>query len=347
MKIVVTQFGKYLLVGIAVALSVVGLAAYYVLYGPNTFDGEEKKIFVVSKGQSYAQIMDSLEAHGIIRSRWMYELTVRVLKRGKEVHVGRYEFASGIANADIYNSLRLGRNMVPITVTLHEGKRANAYARLLARAVGIDSTRFMELVRSEEVARSLGVEAPSLEGYLFPDTYFFNWQTDEEEIVKRLVQRMMKVFNDSLRARATELNMSVHQVLTLASIIEGEAFFDDERAMIAGVYHNRLRKGMKLEADPTIQYIIPDGPRRILHSDLRIDHPYNTYRYYGLPPGPICNPRLASIVAALYPARHNYYFFVADGNGGHWFATTYAQHLVNVRKFRRERAAQLRQQSVS
>lgn len=342
-----TQFGKYLLVGTAVALSAVGLAAYAVLFGPNTFRGEEKKIFVVSKGQSYVQIIDSLEARGIIRNRWMYELTVRVLRRGKEAHIGRYEFPSGISNADLYHSLRLGRNMVPLTVTLQEGKRANAYARLLARAVGIDSARFMALVNSQEVARSFGVEAPSLEGYLFPDTYFFNWQTDEEEILKRLVQRTMKVFNDSLRARAAGLALSMHQVLTLASIIEGEAFFDDERAMIAGVYHNRLHKGMKLEADPTIQYIIPDGPRRILHSDLQIDHPYNTYRYYGLPPGPICNPRLASIVAALYPARHNYYFFVADGKGGHWFATTYAQHLVNVRKFRRERAEQLRQQSVS
>lgn len=319
----------------------------YIVYGPNTFAEAERKVFVVSKGQTWQQVVDGLEKEGIIRNRMMFDFVVSVLRRGTVAVVGRYEFASGISNLDLYNSLRLGRSIVPLSVTLREGKRATAYARLLARTLGIDSARFMSLINDAEFARSLGVEANSLEGYLFPETYFFNWQTNEEEVIKRLVEQTHKVFNDSLRERAAQMKMTMHEVLTLASIIEGEAFFDDERATISGVYHNRLRKGMRLEADPTIQFIIPDGPRRIYHNDLRIESPYNTYRNYGLPPGPVCSPRAASIIAALYPEHHNYYFFVADGKGGHWFATTYMQHLANVRKFRRERAEQQRNQSVS
>ncbi len=346
MKVLSTRTVKVVFVGTVVLVVLAALAVSYVLYGPNTFS-DEKKIVVVSKGQTWDQIVETLEREGIIRSRTMFEFTVKILRRGKQVHVGRYEFPSGISNIDLYNNLRLGRGMVPITVTLREGRRAEAYARVLARSLGVDSARIMQLVHDEQFVRSLGVEASNLEGYLFPDTYFFGWQTEEEDILKRLVQQTFRVFNDSLRERAAALGMSLHQILTLASIIEGEAFFDDERARISGVYHNRLRKGIKLEADPTIQFLLPDGPRRILYRDLQIQSPYNTYRNYGLPPGPICSPGAASIRAALYPEQHNYYFFVADGKGGHWFATTYAQHLANVRKFRRERAEQLRAQSVS
>lgn len=339
------KVSKILILIVAAAIVAGAALVGYIFYGPNTFADAERKIFVVSKGQTWQEVVDGLENEGIIRNRGMFELVVKVLRRGTVAVVGRYEFASGISNLDLYNSLRLGRNIVPLSVTLREGKRATAYARLLARSIGIDSARFMSLVNDAEFARSLGVEANSLEGYLFPETYFFNWQTDEAEVIERLVGQTLKVFNDSLRQRAAELKMTIHEVLTLASIIEGEAFFDDERATISGVYHNRLRKGMRLEADPTIQFIIPDGPRRIYHNDLRIESPYNTYRNYGLPPGPICSPRAASIIAALYPEHHNYYFFVSDGKGGHWFATTYTQHLANVRKFRRERAEQQRNQS--
>ena len=141
--------------------------------------------------------------------------------------------------------------------------------------------------------------------------------------------------------------MSLHEILTLASIIEGEAILDDERTTISGVYHNRLRKGMRLQADPTIQFVISNGPRRVLFDDLQIKSPYNTYLYSGLPPGPISNPRVASIHAALYPAQHDYLFFVSNGRGGHWFARNYDGHMINVRRFRKEREAQIRSQNAS
>jgi len=142
-----------------------------------------------------------------------------------------------------------------------------------------------------------------------------------------------------LQQQAKKMKMTIGQVLTMASIVEGETVLDRERPIIAGLYYNRLHRGMKLEADPTIQYIIPDGPRRLFYNDLRIDSPYNTYKKYGLPPGPINNPGRKSILAALYPARHNYLYFVADGLGGHRFARTYEEHLRNVRAYRRAHAS--------
>lgn len=317
---------------------------YNIFYGANDFDGVEKKTVYISKGQTWEQTVDSLEMHGVIRSRAMFEFVVRVLRKGTQTHVGKYEFSSGISNADLYYYLRVGKGNVPIAVTLREGRRAVHFARAFQRTLGIDTVRFMNLMNDAAFAHSLDVDADNLEGYLAPNTYNFIWQTDEEEIIRRLVRQRQKEFTDTLQSRAKELNMIFHNVLTLAAIIEGETFLDDERPIISGVYHNRLRKGMRLEADPTIQFIIPDGPRRVLHKDLRIDHPYNTYLNYGLPPGPINNPQRASILAALYPARHNYIFFVSNGRGGHWFAETYAGHLHNVRKFRRERALQIRSQ---
>lgn len=331
---------------VVILILAAGAYVYTVFNGKNTFAGAEKRMMYVSKGQTWDQVVDSLESNGIVRSRQWFELAVKLLNMGKQTHVGKYQFTSGVSNLELYNLLRTGEGIVPISVTLKEGRRAVVFARAFHRMVGIDTVRFMNLVQDGSFARSLGVNAGALEGYLSPNTYFFNWQTEEEEIVKRLVHQTLSQFNDSLRARANEMKLSIHQVLTLASIIEGEAFLDDERAAISGVYHNRLRRGMKLEADPTIQFILPDGPRRVLYRDLQIRNPYNTYLHYGLPPGPVSNPRRASILAALYPAKHEYIFFVANGRGGHWFSRNYADHLSYVRKFRRERAEQLRTQGV-
>jgi UPF0755 protein len=328
-------------------LAVVGVAVaaaaylYNIFYGANDFD-VEKKSFFVSKGEQWEEVVDSLSALGVIRNRAWFDFVVRVYRKGTTPIVGKHEFKRGISNAAVYHSLIYGRNIVPINVVLKEGRRIAYYARAFHRALGIDTTKFLTLATDAAFVHSLGVEGNTLEGYLFPNTYAFNWQAGEEEIIKRLVSHTNKIFDDSLKARSRDLQMTMHEILTLASIIEGEAFLDDERPIISGVYHNRLRKGMRLEADPTIQYIINDGPRRILFRDLEIKSPYNTYINSGLPPGPICSPRLVSILAALYPSRHQYYFFVANGRGGHWFARDFAAHQVNVQKFKRERAAQLR-----
>lgn len=319
---------------------------YHVFFGPNSFSESPTKFFFVSRGQSFHTIVDSLERHGVIRNRTMFEIVAHVYGGAERIQVGKYRFESGVSNADLFLTLRNGRGNQLIVVAIPEGYRARAQARLFARYVDADTARYMRLVRDSAFARELGIESPTLEGYLLPDSYGLYWEQDEKDILRRQVALFKMYFTDTLVARAKELGWTVHQAVTFASIVEGEAVLDEERPVIAGVYHNRLRLGMRLEADPTIQYILPDGPRRVLYADLRLDNPYNTYRYAGLPPGPVNNPGRSSILASLYPSVHGYIFFVANGRGGHWFSRNYAEHQQYVRKYRRERARQWEQARV-
>jgi len=197
----------------------------------------------------------------------------------------------------------------------------------------------MTAVADTSLIEIAGHDAVSLEGFLMPDTYEFAWQTDERVVAKRLLAQFREFFVDSLQRRVHVLGYSIREILTIASIVEGETRLDAERPIVAGLYYNRLKKRMRLEADPTIRYLLPNGTHRIHFNDLDIESPYNTYRNYGLPPTPINNPGRNSILAALYPARHSYLYFVADGKGGHRFSKTFDEHKQNVRLYRKARAA--------
>lgn len=312
----------------------------YAFLGGNDFGEFVHKQFFVSKGETFSQVADSLAEQGIIRSRSLFVMVARMLGGVERVQVGKYIFTTGVSNAEVFLSLRSGRGAELIAVTIPEGLRSQKQARIFSRTLGIDSTHYVGLVHDPDFVRSLGIESASLEGYLLPDTYWFQWQQGEEDIIRRMVDQFHRFYADSLEERQEELGWTTVQVLTLASIVEGEAVLGEERATISGVYWNRLRRGMKLEADPTIQFILNDRPRRLSYADLKVDNPYNTYRRRGLPPGPVNNPGRASILAALYPVHHDYVFFVANGRGGHWFASTYSEHMRNVRQFRRYRAQQ-------
>lgn len=310
---------------------------YHAFWAPNRFSGRQEIAVIVSRGSTFREISDSLEASGIIQNKRLFELAGRILGWTKQMKVGRYVFSDGVSNYEVLHSLRTGKSIVPSTVTILEGSTSRQIARMLAKQIGIDSALFLQLVDDSVFARQLGIEGPSLEGYLMPDTYQFYWQMDEQEIIRAMVQQFQKFFTDTLVARARELNMTIKEILTVASIVEGEAILDSERPVIAGVYYNRLKKGMRLEADPTIQFIITDGPRRLFYRDLTIDSPYNTYLYKGLPPTPIGNPGRKSILAALYPAEHKYLYFVSDGDRGHVFSETYEEHLRAVQRYRKLR----------
>jgi UPF0755 protein len=321
--------------GMVVAAGTFVLSA---LYWPNTLPDEADRVVYVSRGEPFHAIMDSLAHHRIIRSRLLFHLTARLYGGTDRLQIGKYAFRSGMSNAEIFLSLREGRDNLLITVTIPEGLRARTQARLFARAIGIDSVKYMSLVRDASFVKKCGLEGPTLEGYLLPETYRLVWGQEESEVIEKQLGEFKRFFTDSLRVRAVEFGWSVRQALTFASIVEGEAVIDEERPVISGVYHNRLRIGMKLEADPTLQYIFENGPRRVLYADLRIDNPYNTYRYAGLPPGPVNNPGRASILAALFPQQNNYLYFVANTHGGHWFSRNLAEHAQNVRNYRRVRA---------
>jgi UPF0755 protein len=320
------------------AAALAALLAYLeIFHGGNVFTGARQIPVYVSRGLSFSDVVDTLEAKGVIRSRFMFTLVAWVSGGRERIRAGKYVFTSGMSNEEIFLALRSGQGAEAIVVTIPEGYRATVHARILRAHLGIDSAEYMRLVFDKDFIQSLDLEVASLEGYLLPDTYSFSWQQDEQEVIREQVREFQRFFVDSLVERASAIGWSVHQVVTFASIVEGEALMDEERSVIAGVYMNRLRRGMRLEADPTIQYILEDGPRRLLYADLRRDSPYNTYRYAGLPPGPINNPGRKSMLAALYPAQHDYLYFVANTRGGHWFARSYPEHQANVRRYRRDR----------
>lgn len=314
----------------------------WVLYWPNTFHDPSERTIYVDKGASFQVVLDSLIQKGIVRDGWTFQLTAKIIGGTRSLKYGKYVFKSGISNASILNGIVSGNLRKMISVSLPEGMRIESIANRLGTSLGIRSDLIRELCSDSVFISTFEIKAKNLEGYLLPDTYLFHWKTEEREVVRRIVESFQQFYDEDLQEREKELRMTTRQVLALAAIIEGEARIDDDRAKVSGVYHNRLKKRMKLEADPTIQYIITNGPRRVLYKDLKIKSPYNTYLNYGLPPGPINNPGKKSILAALYPEEHDYLFFVSDGKRGHKFSKTYAEHLRAVKEFRRLRQANSR-----
>ncbi len=309
---------------------------YIVFWKTNTFDSSPRFI-TISKGQSFSSLADSLQSRGIISSSFTFKIAGRILGVTHKMRIGKYSFVSGISNQQILHDIEGGLSAIASKVTFVEGTRAKYIAKILRKEVGIDSARFISMISDTSLIGLYPHNAKSLEGYLLPDTYEFFWQDDEREIVKRLLTEFREFYCDSLQRRTKEMKMTLNDVLTMASIVEGEAVHDDERPIIAGVYYNRLKKRMKLQADPTVQYAVADVPKRLSREDLKIESPYNTYLYFGLPPGPINNPGRQSILAALYPAKHNFLYFVSNNNGRHRFSKTYEEHQRNVRAYRKAR----------
>jgi len=254
----------------------------------------------------------------------------------RKVQPGRFLLPRGADNVQILRYLL--RSSAPTKdVTIVEGLTTRQIAGVLSRELGVDSAAFVKMCEDSQSAARFGVPAERLEGYLFPDTYNFYLEPSAEEIVERMTRRFFAVFYDTLRAQLEAVGLTMHQAVTLASIIQGEVMDWSEAAKVSAVYHNRLRRGMPLEADPTIQFIIPDGPRRLLNDDLRIKSLYNTYLHRGLPPGPINNPGRRALVAALYPADVDYIYMVARGDGTHAFNNTFAGHRRDKRRLQRIR----------
>jgi len=296
-------------------------------------DGTYKtRTIIIKKGTTLSKVAEQLYAEKLIRNKRYFIWTANILGYQSRVKAGKFNVASHMSNYAII-TLLTSTAMTQERITVIEGMPARQIASLAANRLDVDSLRFMKLVNDESTAHSLGIDAPSLNGYLFPETYNFTYGVTELEVIETLVNEFKKNIPDSLIIAAKNLGLTLHQVVTLASIIEGEAAIDEERPIISAVYHNRLKKRMKLEADPTVQYIIPDGPRRLIQTDLTIDSPYNTYIYPGLPPEPRNNPGRKSISAAAFPAQVSYLYFVAKGDGSHAFSKTISEHLQAKNKF--------------
>ena len=282
-------------------------------------------------------IAHMLREKGLIRSVSYFNLVSELLGYSKNFKAGRHVL-SGVKS--VHEAAHLFTEIPPgppdIKVTIFEGLNIKEISSILASVTSIDSSDFVKLAVDKNVAIELGVDNDTLEGYLYPDTYFVRHDTKPIEVVTRMIDRFNSVFNDSLKKRASELGMSINEVVTLASIIETEAQLEEERPIISSVFHRRLELGRPLEANPTIQYAL-GSRRRGLKEDLEIDSPFNTYTNPGLPPGPIASPGEKSLIAALYPADTKYLYFMANGKGGHVFSKSLNEHIRAIRQYNRVR----------
>jgi UPF0755 protein len=317
-----------------------------IFQAPNGNFNKEPIEVKIKSGFSLRIIADTLESKGLIKKKEDFVLANKLFRNVNRLKAGRYNIPGGLSVYEIMNIIVNGRTS-NIKVVIQEGLISTQIVSILSKKVEIDSATFIKLLSDTSINKQFDIRSKSLEGYLFPNTYFFYWGITEKKIINILLKEFNRNFSDSLKTIAKDKGWTIEQIITLASIIEGEALIDSERAVISSVYHNRLQKGMLLQADPTIQYIIPDGPRRLLNKDLAIDSPFNTYIYPGLPPGPVNNPGKNSIVAAITPAKTDYLYFVAKGDGSHIFSKTLSEHLRAKNKFDAYRRKIKRQQRVN
>ncbi len=304
-------------------------------------------LFVVNQGETASTIAERLEREKLISNSLLFRVMAKLRGIDSHIEAGAYQLRRNMTTNEILDELAQSR-YAGSTVTIPEGWRAEEIADLLQRRGIVKRSEFMALVNAAgfdaDFLRSRPLGA-SLEGYLFPDTYRVPPGITAEEIIQLMLKNFGQRFNSTMREQAAKSGLSIHEVVTLASIVEREAVVPQERPVIASVYLNRLKANMLLQADPTVQYAVananPDDvdqgywKKMLTIADLKIDSPYNTYRYKGLPPGPIANPGLASIEAVLEPAKTEYLYFVATENGTHVFAKTLEEHNQNVAKYRK------------
>ncbi len=295
-------------------------------------DPSQRQILEIQNGSSFTEVAKVLHQHQLIKSDWAFTWMGRLLGADRNIHPGEYEFQGGMAPADILNKITNGE-VVHYAVTIPEGYSIEQIAGILQEKGLADREAFIKVTRDSQFLAQLDFHVDDLEGYLFPDTYHLTRGMTPEAIVQAMVSRFKKSWTADLYARAAELNLSVHQIVTLASVIEKETGLSRERGLISGVFHNRLRKKMPLQSDPTVIYALAQFDGDLRKKDLSVDSPYNTYRFRGLPPGPIANPGEASIRAALYPVPTNYLYFVSRNDGSHQFSATLAEHNLAVKKF--------------
>jgi len=290
----------------------------------------------IPEGASAYRVARILKERNLVLDESIFVNAVRLKFGTRAIKAGNFQLINVRHIGDLVDQI-LRPRVKAVTVTIPEGLTRQQVAWFIDVKYQIDMARFLNLTENEKFAQSLGLDVPNLEGYLFPDTYRILNGSAEEEILALMVSQAQQALSDEIIEQGLVAGLSRHEILTMASIIEGEARYDSERVFISAVYHNRLRHGMHLQADPTVQYAIPGSPRRLLYRDYEYPSEYNTYLHKGLPPGPVNNPGLASIQAAVNPADVDYLYFVANSQGRHIFTQTLDEHNEIVRDLRQRK----------
>ncbi len=318
---------------------VIFLALYLTFWTRIYRNSGEDAVVKIVKGDNLRTVAAKLESSQVIFNKYLFIIAGKLMGYQEEIIPGEYRFNNGLTSLSILKTITDGSVVRTYNITIPEGMNVRQTGRLLQRLYGLDSARFVRETYNDSLIGLLGVKAENLEGFLYPDTYQISYSANsnkEQEVVRVMAAEFRRKINPEMKDEMKKRNISLKELITMASIIEGETRYEPEKKTIAGVYYNRLKKRMKLEADPTVQFALPNGPKRqLLYSDLKYPSPYNTYLNRGLPPGPINSPGLGSIMAALYPEDNNYIYFVAKGDGSHRFAENYEQHKKNIAQYKK------------
>lgn len=333
---------------LSVMIISVGSVYLYIWNGLRPASAGDTVQVELKKGSSPFQFAEVLEDQGIIRNAFIFKYYLRYKHEGPKFQAGVYELKPGMTKDEIIAKLNAGETKKEETIrfTIPEGYTVEQIAATLSEAGFVDKAAFIAAADKDQAwtdtdaAKSIPKDAKlrhRLEGYLFPETYEMRKGSTPEEIITRMLQQLdhkLDGLPDNWEDALTERGLSLHEMLTVASLVEREVVIDEERPIVAGIIYNRLKKGMPLQIDATVQYVLPEQKERLLLTDLEVDSPYNTYKIKGLPPGPIASPSIKSIEAALFPKQTDYYYYVTkkDGSHEHLFAETLKQHNRNIEK---------------
>jgi UPF0755 protein len=292
------------------------------------------KVVDIHDGSTFQHVATLLEREGLIKSRFFFVLFGKSQSADRKVHAGEYELNPGMTPAEILSKLLNGQVLLhPLTIP--EGLTIVQIADVVSQQGLTDPVEFLRLAKDQAFIASLGIKAETLEGYLYPDTYKFPRPIKAREVLVAMVEQLRQVVGSDLLARIQELKMTMHEVLTLASVIEKETGSGGERPEISAVFHNRLKRHIPLQSDPTVIYGLPAFDGNLHKKDLSSPSPYNTYRVQGLPPGPIANPGIQAIRATLYPSDSRSLYFVSRNDGTHQFSATLIEHNQAVEKYQK------------
>jgi len=294
---------------------------------------------LIPKGATFRQAIQVFSEAGLIQDKNLFISVGRVSRIDRKIRAGYYSVYPGMNALDLLRVLRKGQ-IIEFEVSVIEGDSLVEIGDKLSEKGIISKEHFQEITADKDFLVSYKIDAPSLEGYLFPDTYKIPKGMEPKEAIGMMINKLREEYSEKLMERTAEIGMSEREVLTLASIIEKEAATDEERPLISAVYHNRLRKKMPLQADPTAIYGVKSSREKITSEDLKRKTSYNTYIIKGLPPGPIASTSTKSIIAALYPADVQFIYFVSNNDGTHHFSVTAAEHAAAVRAYREKKQAE-------
>lgn len=327
-RILYTKAAILFLLGLLILSSLVFANFAIQPVGPSA----ETILIDIPRGTGFLKIIGILDEAGLVANKPFF-YTLAIMKGAvRQIRAGEYELSFTMSPVEIINKLVKG-DIKAYLITIPEDFTVKEIAARLAANKLVPEKTFLKLAFDQNFVQTLNVPGKTLEGYLYPETYKLDRSMGSKEIIQIMNQQFWKRFTPEMRQRAAALGMTISEVVTLASLIGKETGFKDEKPLVSAVFHNRLKKGMKLQSDPTAVYDLDDFDGKIRKSHLLRDAPHNTYRISGLPPGPIANPDTESLKAALYPAKADYLYFVANNNGSHQFSSTLIDHRQAVSKY--------------